>query len=56
MTKLRTELAVNKATLKKLVAQRAAATTLARKHLLAKRIAGIQLADRKLTKEIKQLS
>jgi len=46
----------DKATLKKLVAQRAAATTLARKHLLAKRIAGIQLADRNLTKEIKQLS
>jgi hypothetical protein len=56
LTKLRTELAVNKATLKRLVAQRAAATTLARKHLLAKRIAAIQLADRKLTKEIKQLS
>ena len=43
-------------TLKKLIAQKAAAKTLASKHALAKRIAALQVKDLKLAAQIRILS
>jgi hypothetical protein len=53
---LRKELATNKAMLKKLLKQKAAATTLARKHVLGKQIAALQAKDLKLATAIKRLA
>jgi len=53
---LRKELATNKATLKKLLKQKAAAKTLVRKNLLGEQIAVLQAKDLKLAKAIKKLA
>ena len=53
---LRQELATNKAKLKTLFKQKAAAKTLARKHFLAKQIAVLEAKDLNLAKAIKKLA